>query len=67
MIKFTGTDALSKKNSWVGIAMTILLIGLGIYVAVKHYKTPGFWYGVLALFLVYGSVTITDNKTSTST
>jgi hypothetical protein len=37
-----------------GVGLSIFLIVLGIYVGVKHHKEQGFWWGVLALFLIGG-------------
>lgn len=56
------TGALSSKNSWIGILLTLFLIGLGIYIGVKHYKEPGFWFGIVALLLVMSSVMITPSE-----
>ena len=70
MITFskTNSDAYSSKNNWIGIAFTILLIGLGVYLIVKHFKEPIFWYGFIALFLLGSSITISkDNNTATNT
>lgn len=47
-----------KKYEWVGIIITLLLIGLGIYVIYKNHKRDGFWIGVLALFLIGSSLSI---------
>ncbi len=51
-------NALSKSNSLVGIAATVLLIGGGIYIGIKNYKEPGFWWGVVALILIGSSIYI---------
>lgn len=47
-----------KWNHPVGIILTLAIVITGIYIGVKHYKQPGFWYGVLALMLVTSYVFI---------
>jgi len=39
-----------------GKFITIAVTGIAIYLGVKHYKSPGFWYGVAAMALLGVSV-----------
>lgn len=50
-----------EGKEWIGHTITLLIFILAIYVAVKHYKQPGFWYGVLALFLIGVRVNTSEN------
>ncbi len=41
-----------KNNKASGWVITLIFIALGIYVGYRNHKKEGFWYGVLALFLL---------------
>ena len=51
------TDKLYK---WAGVAVSLILIGVGINIAMKNNGRDGFWWGVLAVLLVTSSLKISD-------
>lgn len=42
----------SNNKEWIGYTIMIILFILAIYIGVKHYKSPGFWYGILVIVLL---------------
>lgn len=58
---FTTNPAFTKENSMIGIILTALLIGTGLYIGYKNYKDRAFWLGVIAFFLVGSSIYISKD------
>lgn len=44
------------KETATGKVITIAATVAAVYIGIKNYKNPGFWSGVLALFLLGFSV-----------
>ena len=58
----TLSQALSRKNSMIGIILTLLCIAFAIYLLINHHQEPGFWIGVLVVILLTSNVMITQSK-----
>lgn len=59
-------DPKRTNYSWIGILITLLFIIAAIYVLVKFRKTPGYWWGILTMILLFSYLTINKDGTSFS-
>lgn len=41
-----------EGREWVGYTFMFFVFILAIYIGVKHYKQPGFWFGILVMILL---------------
>lgn len=50
-----------KDDEWVGMTLTLLIFILAIYIGIKHYKSPGFWWGFGVMFLLAVKIQTGEN------
>ena len=42
----------TNNKEWIGYTIMLIFFILAIYIGFKHYKSPGFWYGIGVMFLL---------------